>query len=225
MTTFTYSSKFPETFVFRGGRRIGPNRRCGLCRRQGESVWDHFARIPGKVVGGDNLDVACDHYNRFDEDFALMAFSLGVKHYRLSIAWPRIYPKGDDQLNQAGLDFYHRLFASMAKHGITPWVTMFHWDLPPQALEEKGGWTSRATADAFRIYADTIVKAFSGVVKNWITLNEIRCFTVLGYGTGTKARAARSLTPSSTRTYHVACCAMAMVWPRCVPTAARRASA
>ena len=202
MTTFTYSSKFPETFVFGVAAASAQIEGAAFADGKGESVWDHFARIPGKVVGGDNLDVACDHYNRFDEDFALMA-SLGVKHYRLSIAWPRIYPKGDDQLNQAGLDFYHRLFASMAKHGITPWVTMFHWDLP-QALEEKGGWTSRATADAFRIYADTIVKAFSGVVKNWITLNEIRCFTVLGYGTGTKAPGRKESDAVVNQTYHVA---------------------
>ncbi|MFG6490642.1 family 1 glycosylhydrolase, partial [Roseateles sp. BYS78W] len=79
--------------------------------------------------------------------------SLGVKNYRLSISWPRIYPNGDGELNPAGLDFYHRLFSSMKKHGITPWVTMFHWDLP-QSLEERGGWTSRVTVDAFGRYAD-----------------------------------------------------------------------
>ena len=107
--------------------------------------------------------------------------SLGIRNYRLSIAWPRIYPKGDGALNQAGLDFYHRLFDAMAKNGITPWVTLYHWDLP-QALEDRGGWTSRVTVDAFATYAHTVVKAFAGKVKHWITLNEIRCFTLLAYG-------------------------------------------
>jgi hypothetical protein len=113
---------------------------------------------------------------RFREDFALMR-SLGIRNYRLSIAWPRIFPSGDGALNQAGLDFYRRLVDAMAENGITPWVTLFHWDLP-QALEDRGGWTSRTTVDAFATYADTVVGALSGKVKNWISLNEIRCFTV-----------------------------------------------
>ena len=200
MSTFTYSSPFPPSFVFGVAAASAQIEGAAFADGKGESIWDHFARIPGKVAGGDNLDVACDHYHRFDEDFALMA-SLGVKHYRLSIAWPRIYPQGDDVLNQAGLDFYHRLFASMAKHGITPWVTLFHWDLP-QALEERGGWTSRETVDAFARYADTVVKEFSGVVKHWITLNEIRCFTLLAYGIGSKAPGRKESAAVVNQTYH-----------------------
>ncbi|WP_438482315.1 GH1 family beta-glucosidase [Oleiharenicola lentus] len=152
---------------------------------KGESVWDRFARQPGAVANGDTLDVACDHYHRFDRDFALMA-KLGIKNYRLSLAWPRIFPNGDGAVNQAGVDFYHRIFDAMEKHGITPWVTMFHWDLP-QALEDRGGWRTRTIADVFAHYADTIVKAFGPRVKNWITLNEIRCFTLHAYGGGGKA--------------------------------------
>lgn len=153
---------------------------------KGESVWDHFCRIPGKVSNGDTLDVACDHYTRFNEDFKLMA-RLGAKHYRLSLAWPRIYPDGDGPLNQKGLDFYHRLFDSMERHGLQPWVTMFHWDLP-QALESRyGGWRDRRVCDAFARYADTIVKAYGDRVNHWITLNEIVCFTHMAYGTGLKA--------------------------------------
>lgn len=167
---------------------------------KGESVWDRFARIPGKVHGGDTLDVACDHYHRFAEDFALMR-SLGIKNYRLSLAWPRIYPKGDGPLNQAGLDFYHRLFDAMAAAGITPWVTFFHWDLP-QALEDQGGWASEKVVHAFARYADTVVREFGDKVKNWITLNEIRCFTQLAYGFGGKAPG-RKLPPAElNQTYH-----------------------
>lgn len=185
MSTITYSSPFSPQFVFGVAAAAAQIEGAAFVDGKGASIWDHFARTPGKVANGDNLDVACDHYHRFDEDFALMA-SLGVQHYRLSIAWPRIYPNGDGPVNEAGLDFYRRLLDSLARHGITPWVTLFHWDLP-QALEERGGWTSRATVDAFAVYAQTVVKALAGRVKNWITLNEIRCFTWLAYGIGSKA--------------------------------------
>jgi len=137
------------------------------------------------VADGDTLDVACDHYHRYARDFALMR-RLGLKHYRLSLAWPRIYPQGDGAVNQRGLDFYSRLIDSLLEHDLTPWVTMFHWDLP-QALEDRGGWRSRTVTDAFATYADTIVQAYGDRVKNWITLNEIRCFTVHAYGEGNKA--------------------------------------
>jgi beta-glucosidase len=147
---------------------------------KGESNWDHFARIPGKVHNGDTPAVACDHYHRYKSDFALMR-KMGVKNYRLSLAWTRIYPEGRGAINRKGVDFYHRLIDSMLAHGITPWVTMFHWDLP-QALEAEGGWRVRGVVDPFATYADTIVKEYGDRVKNWITLNEIICFTRLSYG-------------------------------------------
>jgi beta-glucosidase len=152
---------------------------------KGPSIWDTFARTPGKIRNGDQLDVACDHYHRYRDDFALMA-KLGVKNYRLSIAWPRIFPEGRDAVNQAGVDYYHNLIDILLAHEITPWVTMFHWDLP-QALEDQGGWRVRKTVDAFAAYADLIVKAYGDRVKNWITVNEIFCFAQLGYGQGYKA--------------------------------------
>lgn len=167
---------------------------------KGESIWDRFARTPGKVYQGHTLDVACDHYHRFKEDFALMR-QLGVKNYRLSLAWPRIYPQGDGALNQAGIDFYHRLFDAMNEMEITPWVTFFHWDLP-QALEERGGWVSPMTVDAFAKYADTVVQSFHGKVKHWITLNEIRCFTYLAYGCGGKAPGRKISAAEMNQTYH-----------------------
>jgi len=144
------------------------------------STWDDFARQPGRVHSGGNLDVACDHYHRYEEDCRLMR-DLGVRNYRLSLAWPRILPDGGRRVNQLGVDFYHRLFDALERHGITPWVTMFHWDTP-LALEKNGGWRRRATVDAFARYADVIVKEFGARVKNWITLNEIPCFTSLAYG-------------------------------------------
>jgi beta-glucosidase len=167
---------------------------------KGESIWDRFAKIPGRIHNNENLDVACDHYHRYKSDFALMK-KLGVKHYRLSIAWPRIYPQGRGAVNQKGVDFYHRLIDSMLAHGITPWVTMFHWDLP-QALEDEGGWRVRAVPDAFGIYADTIVRAYGDRVKNWITLNEIICFTKFSYGGGDKAPQTTEGDKVVNQTYH-----------------------
>jgi len=195
------NSSFPPDFIW-GVATAAPQIEGGAFEDgKGESNWDRFSRIPGKVLNGDTLDVACDHYHLFPADFALMR-SLGIRNYRLSIAWPRIYPLGKGALNRAGLDFYHRLFDSMAENGITPWVTLFHWDLP-QALEDEGGWTNRETADAFRVYAETVVKAFAGKVKHWITLNEIRCFTVLGYGPGAIKAPGRSDSPAVVnQTYH-----------------------
>ncbi len=125
----------------------------------------------------------------------------GAKHYRLSIAWPRIFPNGRGVVNQKGLDFYRRLFNAMHKEGITPWVTMFHWDLP-QALEDEGGWRVRGVTDAFATYADTIVKAFRDQVKHWITLNEIVCFTRLGYGGHDKAPFTNDGEAVVNQTYH-----------------------
>jgi beta-glucosidase len=200
MNTLTYASPFPPSFVFGVAAAAPQIEGAAFTDGKGESIWDRFCRIAGKVAHGHTLDTACDHYHRFDEDFALMA-ALGVKHYRLSIAWPRIYPQGDGPLNRAGLDFYHRVFASMARHGITPWVTLFHWDLP-QALEDRGGWTARVTVDAFARYAETVVREFAGTVKNWITLNEIRCFTQLAYGIGTKAPGREESAAVVNQTFH-----------------------
>jgi beta-glucosidase len=176
---------FPKKFVWGVAMAAPQIEGASFTDGKGASVWDTFARTPGKIRNGDHLDIACDHYHRFRDDFALMA-KLGVKNYRLSIAWPRVLPEGRGAANQAGLDFYNQLLDAMLAHGITPWVTMFHWDLP-QALEDEGGWRVRKTADAFAGYADLIVKTYGDRVKHWITLNEITCFTAYAYGVGNKA--------------------------------------
>ncbi len=194
------ADSFPAGFIWGAATAAPQIEGAAFLDGKGESIWDRFARIPGKVVKGDNLDVACDHYHLFKEDFALMR-QLGIKNYRLSLAWPRIFPQGDGAVNPAGLAFYHRLFDAMNEAGITPWVTFFHWDLP-QALEDRGGWVSRGTVEAFAKYAETVVREFHGKVKHWITLNEIRCFTILGYGHGNKAPG-RKISPAElNQTYH-----------------------
>jgi len=168
---------------------------------KGPSVWDTFARVPGKVANGDTLDVACDHYHRYAEDLQLMA-SLGGRNYRLSIAWPRIFPTGRGEVNPLGIDFYSRLIDKALELGITPWVTMFHWDLPQALEDEVGGWRSRETAEAFGVYAETLVKAFGDRVKHWITLNEIICFTEDAYGNGAKAPGLKLSGQVVNQTYH-----------------------
>lgn len=176
---------FPRKFVW-GVAAAAPQIEGAVSRDgKGESIWDRYAQQPGRINHGDTLEPGCDHYHLFRRDFALMR-RLGLRHYRLSLAWPRIFPAGDGAVNRKGLDFYHRVFDSMEKNGLTPWVTMFHWDLP-QALEDRGGWRSRVTVDAFARYADTIVRAYGARVKKWITLNEINCFTTMAYGGKGKA--------------------------------------
>lgn len=176
---------FPDNFAWGVAMAAAQIEGAAAADGKGESVWDRFARKPGAIANGDTPAIACDHYRRYREDFALMA-DLGIKHYRLSVAWPRIHPQGDGEICQAGLDFYRRLLDTLHEHGITPWVTLFHWDLP-QALEDRGGWPERVVVDAFARYADDVVKALGDRVKRWFTLNEIFCFTRQAYGGGNKA--------------------------------------
>ena len=121
---------------------------------KGPSIWDRFAHTPGRVANGQTGDVACDHYHRYREDVALMA-DLGLDAYRFSISWSRVLPAGTGQVNEAGLDFYDRLVDELLARGITPHMTLYHWDLP-QALEAAGGWPVRSTAEAFAEYAAVI---------------------------------------------------------------------
>jgi beta-glucosidase len=192
--------RFPRDFVWGVATAAAQIEGAAFTDGKGASVWDTFSRVPGKVLNGDTLDVGCDHYNKYREDIALMA-KLGVRNYRLSVSWPRIIPDGRGAVNQRGLDFYHRLIDTLLEHEITPWLTMFHWDLP-QALEAEGGWRVRGVVDAFAPYADTLVKSFGDRVKNWITLNEIICFTKFGYGTGHKAPGAQESEAVVNQTYH-----------------------
>lgn len=158
---------------------------------RGESIWDRFSHTPGKVANGDTGDVACDHYHRWREDVGLLC-ELGFKAYRFSVAWPRILPEGRGRVNPRGLAFYDGLVDSLLEAGITPWVTLYHWDLP-QILQDQGGWPNRATADAFAEYADEITRRLGDRVQNWITLNEPWCSSFLSYWIGEHAPGHHSL--------------------------------
>lgn len=144
---------------------------------RGLSIWDTFSHTPGKVINGDNGDVACDSYHRYEEDIELMK-ELGIDVYRFSVAWPRIFPKGRGEVNPKGLDFYHSFVDKLIENGIEPMCTLYHWDLP-QTLQDEGGWDNRETIDAFVEYSELMFKEFSGKIKYWITLNEPWCISYL----------------------------------------------
>jgi beta-glucosidase len=152
---------------------------------RGESVWDRFCATPGKVRNGDTGAVACDFYHRYRDDIALMR-ELGLDAFRFSIAWPRILPAGRGAVNQAGLDFYDRLVDELLANGITPFPTLFHWDTP-QALEDEGGWRSRATAEAFVEYASIVAERLGDRVTHWTTHNEPWVVAWIGHSWGQHA--------------------------------------
>jgi beta-glucosidase len=166
---------------------------------RGDSIWDAFARTPGAIVDGTTGDVADDHYHRAAEDVGLMS-DLGFQAYRFSIAWPRIQADGTGAPNRAGIDFYRRLAESLLERGVTPWATLYHWDLP-QALEERGGWLSRETAQRFADYSAHVAEQLGDVITDWITLNEPWCSSFLGYASGHHAPG-RSVGSASARAAH-----------------------
>lgn len=152
---------------------------------RGESVWDRFAHTPGKVLNGDNGDVACDSYHRYRDDIALLK-QLNLKTYRFSIAWPRIQPDGRGKANEKGLDYYKRLIDGLLEAGIRPAPTLYHWDLP-QTLEDAGGWPNRETADRFADYVQIVAGALTDRVNQWLIFNEPKTFTGVGYWQGRHA--------------------------------------
>ena len=158
-----------SAFQIEGGRIDG----------KGQSIWDTFS---DKGLLHDRGDLACDHYHRWPQDVALMS-ELGLDAYRMSIAWTRVLPDGTGAINHKGLDFYQRLIDAVLEAGITPWVTLYHWDLP-QMLQDVGGWAARETVDAFLEFTDVVVGALGDRVGHWITHNEPWVAAILGYAAG-----------------------------------------
>jgi beta-glucosidase len=149
------------------------------------SIWDTFSHLPGKIENGDTGDVACDHYHRYRDDVGLMA-ELGLGAYRFSISWPRVLPSGTGAPNRAGLAFYDRLVDALLERRITPFITLYHWDLP-QALQDRGGWSRRDIATDFAAYADLMGRTLGDRVKHWITFNEPFAFIAIGHLFGVHA--------------------------------------
>ncbi|NDZ83024.1 beta-glucosidase [Streptomyces sp. SID10853] len=165
------------------------------------SIWDTFSHLPGKIDNGDHGDVACDHYHRWREDIGLMK-QLGVDAYRFSVAWPRVVPGGDGPVNEKGLAFYDRLVDGLLEAGITPFPTLYHWDLP-QALQDRGGWPARETAEHFAEYADVVARRLGDRVKDWTTLNEPLCSSWIGHLEGRMAPGLTDITAAVRTSYHL----------------------
>jgi beta-glucosidase len=161
---------------------------------KGESIWDRFVHTPGKIQSGETGDVALDHYHRFENDVQSIK-ALGMKAYRFSIAWPRIFPHGAGAPNGKGLDFYDRLTDELLANGIAPFATLYHWDLPQALQDNVGGWESRDTAKAFADYAGFVGDKLSDRIKHFFTLNEVSTFVDGGYG-GTKLAPGVALPPA-----------------------------
>ncbi|MEV4680083.1 GH1 family beta-glucosidase [Streptomyces kurssanovii] len=201
MTEFTDLAALPQDFAW--GTATSAYQIEGAVAEDGRSpsIWDTFSHTPGKIEGDDHGDVACDHYHRWREDIALMK-RLGTNAYRLSVAWPRVVPGGDGAVNAKGLDFYDQLVDGLLDAGITPSVTVYHWDLP-QALQDRGGWPERDTAHHLAAYASAVAERLGDRVKHWATLNEPLCSAWIGHLEGRMAPGATDLTAAVRASYHL----------------------
>ncbi|QHN05292.1 beta-glucosidase [Granulicella sp. WH15] len=177
--------RFPEGFVW--GSATASYQVEGAVREDGRgpSIWDTFSHMPGKTHNGDTGDIADDFYHRYLDDIALMK-ELGLKGFRFSISWSRIFPTGTGAANPKGFDFYDRMIDALLAAGIQPYCTLYHWDLP-QALEDKGGWQNKDTAKAFGEYAGVVAKHLSDRAKQFMTVNELSSFVDIGYREGRHA--------------------------------------
>ncbi|SJN42083.1 Beta-glucosidase [Sphingobacterium sp. JB170] len=169
---------------------------------KGPSIWDEFVKKKNKIFASHHGDIACDFYHRFNSDLALMS-SMNIPHHRLSISWSRILPQGDGQVNEKGIDFYNQLIDHSLELGITPWITIYHWDLP-QELELRGGWTNRDVVFWFEHFVEICAERFGDRVKNWMILNEPVVFTGAGYFFGVHAPGKKGLDNFLAATHHAA---------------------
>lgn len=197
----THHLTFPPNFVWGAATASYQIEGAWQADGKGESIWDRFSHTPGKIANGDTGDVACDHYHRWREDITLMQ-ALGLNAYRFSIAWPRVLPTGRGPANAAGLDFYDQLVDGLLAVGIQPYATLYHWDLP-QALQEQGGWSNRATAGWFSDYADLVSRRLGDRVQHWITHNEPWVVAFLGELFGMHAPGNRDLRRALLVSHHL----------------------
>ncbi|MDA3958553.1 GH1 family beta-glucosidase [Oceanispirochaeta sp.] len=192
---------FPENFKW--GTATASYQIEGAVNEDGRapSIWDTFAHKSGKIDDNMTGDVTCDHYHKYKEDIAHMK-DLGIRNYRFSLSWSRIIPEGSGKVNQKGLDFYSRLVDELLTAGITPYATLFHWDLP-QALQDAGGWANRETAYKYRDYADVVCTALGGRVKNWMTHNEPWVHSFVGHLYGDHAPGLKDLKTALQTAHHM----------------------
>jgi beta-glucosidase len=168
---------------------------------KGESIWDEFTSRKGKIKQDHHAKIACDFYNCYGRDVEQIQ-SLNIPNFRFSISWSRVMPNGQSPVNQLGIDYYNRLIDSCLEKGITPWLTLYHWDLP-QALQLKGGWTNRDIVGWFADYTELCAKSFGDRVKNWMVMNEPSVFAGAGYFLGIHAPGKRGLKNLLPAVHHV----------------------
>ena len=193
--------RFPDGFVL--GAATAAYQIEGAVAEDGRtpSIWDTFSLVPGAVANGHTGSVATDHYHRYRDDVALMK-RLGLGAYRFSVSWSRVQPDGAGPGNPSGLDFYKRLVDELLAADITPWLTLYHWDLP-QPIEDAGGWPVRDAAARFAEYAALMHAALGDRVQNWTTLNEPWCSAFLGYGSGEHAPGRREPAAAVRAAHHL----------------------
>jgi beta-glucosidase len=190
---------FPKGFVW--GMSTSSCQIEGRGDRKADSIWDNFARVPGTIADHTTPEITCDSYHRYADDVALLK-GLGVKAYRFSICWPRVLPDGVGEPDPRGADYYSRLIDALLKAGIEPWPCLFHWDLP-QALQDRGGWGSRASADWFADYAQFIARRFGDRVKRWVMFNEPQVHAIMGHGLAEHAPGLRGIEPMAAAGHHM----------------------
>lgn len=171
---------------------------------KGLSIWDRFSTTKGKIYAGHHGNIACNFYHSYSEDLRLLK-ALNIPDFRFSLAWSRIMPQGTGPINQKGLDYYSHLVDQCLALGITPWVTLYHWDLPYE-LEKKGGWTNRDVVSWFSDYVDVCVRKLGDRVKHWMVLNEPMVFTGAGYFLGVHAPGRRWLKNFLPAMHHATLC-------------------
>ena len=201
--------EFPDGFLW--GSATASFQIEGALESRGRSWWDDFSHARGNVYQGHTGDVACDHYNRLEEDVELMG-QMGLQSYRFSLSWPRLFPKGTvDQENATGVAFYRKLLSLLKQKGIKAMVTLYHWDLP-SALAEQGGWLSADSPSWFAAYAERCFELFDAEVDMWITFNEPWCSCALGYASGAHAPG-RSIDPGNDpyiAAHHILMCVLVL---------------
>lgn len=171
---------------------------------KGPSIWDEFTARKGKIHNDENGNIACDFYHRFPRDLMTMSL-MNIDNYRFSISWSRIFPCGTGPCNKTGVAYYNRLIDFCLELNITPWITLYHWDLPA-ALEKKGGWTNRLIIDWFSDFVSFCIRNFGDRVKNWIILNEPMVFTGAGYFLGIHAPGKKGISNFLSAMHHAALC-------------------
>jgi len=171
---------------------------------KGPSIWDTFSQNPKNIKTKENGNIACDFYHRYESDISLIK-QLNMDVFRFSLSWSRILPDGTGKVNPKGVEFYHKVIDRCLEAGVEPWITCYHWDLP-QALQDKGGWTSRESLKWFSEYVDLISKKYGDRVKNWMVLNEPMAFVGLGYILGMHPPGYRSIKKFNAAAHHVTLC-------------------